>query len=81
MKISEAIQILNRERSLKRTPKGRSMSEYATECIEASLQDSKNYESNIVECLGCGFIFSSLLSDSGCPNCGVIDLTENVIDK
>lgn len=81
MKISDAIDILTKEQLFGRTPKGRSMSDFAKESVRATLEDQKNYESDVVQCLGCGFIVSSLLVTDGCPNCGVIDLTENIIDK
>ena len=81
MKISDFIEILEREKVLNRTPKGRPISEFAKEAVEATLQDKKNYEMDVIQCLGCGLIVSSLLVSEGCPNCGVIDMTLNVIDK
>lgn len=81
MKISDCIEIIQKELVLGRTPRGRSVSDFAKETIKAMLQDQKNYQNDVVQCLGCGFIVSSLLVTDGCPNCGAIDLTENVIDK
>ncbi len=78
MKISEAIPILNREQTLERTPKGRSISEYAIETLSSTISDQKNYHMDVIGCLGCGFVISSLLVSDGCPNCGAIDLTENI---
>jgi len=78
MKISESIDILKKEKVLERTPKGRPISEYGIKSIEATLEDTKNYENSVLECLGCGFIISSLLVSDGCNNCGAIDLTENI---
>ena len=77
MQISEVLDVLNIEKILGKTPWGRPLSEYAVEVIEATMQDEKNHHVDIIQCLGCGFIFSSLLTSEGCPNCGVLDLTLN----
>jgi hypothetical protein len=81
MNISEVLNILNDQLLLKRTPKGRAISEFGIKAIEATIQDTKNYENPAIRCLGCGFVVSSLLVADGCPNCGVIDLTENIIEE
>lgn len=81
MKISDCIGILEKEQSLERTPRGRAISEIAIKTIEATLQDKKNYNMDAIQCLGCGLIVSSLLISEGCSNCGVIDMTLNIIDK
>jgi len=79
MNISEAIDILSKEKSLGRTPQGRALSDYAKETVDATLVDDKNHNMNVVQCLGCGFIVSSLLVADGCPNCGAIDMTEDIL--
>lgn len=78
MKIRDGIEILKSEKILGRTVKAWPLSEYAQEIAEATLSDQKNHENDLIQCLNCGFIFSSLLSSDGCPNCGVIDLTLDI---
>ena len=79
MNIVEAIYILNKEKSLGRTPNGRALSDYAKKTVDTTLKDNKNHHMNVLKCLGCGFVVSSLLVADGCPNCGAIDLTENIL--
>jgi hypothetical protein len=74
MKIADSINLLRAELALERTPTGRSLTEYAKEIVESTIQDEKNYESELTECLGCHFLASILLTSNGCPNCGVVDL-------
>lgn len=81
MKISEATDILQKEQALGRTPSGRALSDYAIQTVGATLEDQKNYQMNVIKCMGCGFIVSSLLVADGCPNCGAIDLTEDIIKE
>lgn len=78
MKISEGIEILRAEKILGKTPKARPLSDFAKETVEATLADQKNYETELIECLGCGMIVSSLLTSEGCPNCGVQDLSMDI---
>lgn len=78
MKISEAKHILAKEEALGRTPKGRPISEYGMNSLVATREDDKNHEMDVIECLGCGFVISSLLVMEGCPNCGALDMTENI---
>lgn len=78
MNISELILVLKTERILGRTPNGRAINEYAVRALDSAISDEKNYHIDIVKCMGCGFIISSLLVEDGCPNCGSIDLTENI---
>lgn len=78
MKINEAIQILNRQSVLGRTPKGRHLTDIAKSAIEAVIEDQKNYANDVIQCLGCGYVTSILLTSNGCPNCGVEDLTSTI---
>ena len=71
MKISEAIKILIAEKLFRRTPMGRSLTDFAIENIDATIEDKKNYDNLIVQCKNCRFIVSSLLFSEGCPNCGL----------
>jgi len=80
MKISDALDILKIEKILKRTPCGRPITEYALNAIEATLSDTKNYNSDALSCSNCCIILSSLLFEAGCKNCGGHDTTKN-IDK
>ena len=61
MKISDGINILNAEKILGRTPKGRPLNQFAIESLDATLQDIKNQDNELSQCLGCGFIISILL--------------------
>ena len=84
MNISEAIDILTKERFSKKAPKWknleRDLNQFAVECIDAALQDAHAGQTDVsvVQCKGCGFIISSLLTNQGCPNCGIDDLTEDI---
>ena len=84
MKISQAIDILTKERFSKKAPKWkgleRDLNEVALQCIDATLQDAQKgqIDADVVQCKSCGFIFSSLLTNQGCGNCGVDDLTGNI---
>jgi len=78
MKIVDIIPILNMQKSLKRTSCGRPITDVAIAVINASLEDEKNYESDAILCENCCIIMSSLLVPSGCPNCGVKDMTYNI---
>jgi rubrerythrin len=87
MKVSEGINILKTQMVLGKTPAtppsnefSRPLSDYAKECVQSVLSDEKNYESELIQCLGCGFIISVLLASEGCPNCGVQDLTSNIVE-
>ena len=74
MKISEGISLLNTELLLLRTPCGRPINEYAQECIEATISDTKNHSQSLISCRNCCIILSSLLTSDGCPNCHGHDL-------
>lgn len=79
MKISEGINILTAELLLMRTPCGRPINEYAQECIETTISDTKNHSQNLAKCRACCIIVSSLLVPNGCPNCNGHDLDiENI---
>jgi len=71
MNISDSLKIMLAEQVFKRTPNGRPITDFAIETIKASMEDKKNYDQNIMECANCGLIVSSLLVESGCPNCGL----------
>jgi len=74
MIISEVMPILKAEFYLKRTPKGRSISEDGLSAVRATAEDSKNQDEEAIKCLNCGIILSSLVVPDGCPNCGSKDL-------
>jgi len=78
MKISDAIDILKSERLLERTPSGRPLTEYAVDCVKATIEDEKNWDSEVIRCLNCCIIVSGLLIPDGCPNCGGKDITLNI---
>ena len=62
-----------------KTPKGWPASEFAVQSVEAALSDEKNMDSDGVQCKNCGLIISILLVGEGCPNCGSVDMTPDVI--
>ena len=78
MKISEGLDILNKEIKLARTPYGRPLGEFAIESLNAVISDTKNHDNNLAKCLGCGLIISSLLISEGCPNCNVEEFDLNI---
>jgi hypothetical protein len=78
MKISDVIGILQKQKMLERTPKGRPITEKAIEVLNATLSDEKNYHVEAVRCKNCGIISSSLLVPEGCVNCGSKDLTAEI---
>ena len=61
MKISDVHDILRDEKWLARTPTGRSMTEYAVNAVEATLEDEKNWDMDAIKCKNCGIIVSGLL--------------------
>ena len=75
MKIKDALHILKAELAFEKTPTGRSISEFAIRTIEATLQDTKNYEMQCSFCPNCCIMLSDLLRPEGCPNCGSKDKT------
>jgi len=82
MKIVDIISILKAERIFRRTPSGRPITEYALESLDASIDDEKNWQSDVIKCSNCCIIQSSLLFSDGCPNCGLKqDLTINIITE
>jgi len=78
MNISEAKQILKTQIELERTPTGRPITAEAVRNLDASLVDEKNYGNDVIQCKGCGFVASILLVESGCPNCGCVDLKTDI---
>jgi len=78
MRISEVIATLKAERLLQRTPKGRSLTEFALDNLDAALSDIQNYDQNAIQCKNCGLITSSLLVPEGCNGCGSKDLTTEI---
>ena len=81
MKIQDGIEILRTELTLGRSPQGRELNEHALNVVAATLQDKKNYDSELIRCLGCGFVASVLLSSQGCPNCNVSVMTLEIENK
>ena len=75
MNISNVIPDFKAELYFSKTSRGRTVNEAAKASIQAALADTKNYEVDAVKCLNCGIILSSLLVQSGCPNCGGSDLS------
>ena len=78
MNIEQAFKILNRQRVSDRTPAGRPIHSGAIQAIESTLSDEKNYGSEAVQCESCGFVISILLTEGGCPNCGIEEMNTNI---
>jgi hypothetical protein len=78
MKIQEGLDILKKEVALARTPYGRPLEDYAVESIKSVIGDVKNHNNDLVKCLGCGLIISSLLTSNRCVNCGVEEMTLDI---
>ena len=78
MKISDILNTLRAERIFGRTPSGRSLTDYTIKVIDATIEDKKNYDSEAMFCKNCRFIGSSLLANSGCPNCGGKDCSFDI---
>lgn len=84
MRIRDHIDDLQKEIALGMTPKGRPITDDAVSFVQATLDDEKNHDSPIVSCKNCGMIWSSLLiydqqnKRDGCPNCGSLDLKNDI---
>ncbi len=47
------------------------LNSYAIDCLEVAMNDELNQNNEVVQCTGCGYIISRVLSETnGCPNCG-----------
>lgn len=80
MNITEAKNILNTQLVLGKTPKGRSITDYAKEVITSCMNDAGNQNANVSACKNCGIVVSVLLVADGCPNCGGLDFNSDVIE-
>lgn len=80
MNIEQAKTTLMRQKISLRTPFGRPIHEVAQEALNATIEDDKNYSNEAVQCKSCGFVISILLTQNGCPNCGVEELSSNIKD-
>jgi len=78
MNINEVLPTLRAEMAFRKTPSGRSLTDYAVENIEAAISDEKNYNAPATKCRNCNIIMSSLLVPEGCVNCGGKDLTTDI---
>ena len=78
MNIEQANKILNRQWISNRTPFGRPINSRAIDGLEAVFDDVDNHGSEVVQCASCGFVISILLTENGCPNCGIEELTTNI---
>ena len=81
MKIQEVLNTLNTEIILGRTPSGRLLTDSGESAIDACISDQKNYMSEAILCMNCGYVGSSLLVPSGCPNCKGLDMTTLIKEK
>ena len=81
MRIVDVITTIKAERLFRRTPSGRPITEKALNYLDAAMEDKKNSFSEAIMCANCCIIQSSLLVESGCPNCGSKDLTTEITKK
>jgi rubrerythrin len=79
MNVEEAKVILFREKISERTPFGRPINKTALESIASTLEDEKNFGNNVIQCKSCGFVISILLTENGCPNCGIEELETKIV--
>jgi hypothetical protein len=78
MNIQESLKTLIAQRNFERTPRGRPVTEKALHTLNATIADEKNYEVEVIKCLNCCIMLSSILVTKECPNCGSIDLSTNI---
>lgn len=79
MNIEQTITTLKKQKSSQRTPFGRPINEKALDSLDATISDEKNYHNEAVQCESCGFVISMLLTQIGCPNCGIEELRTKII--
>ena len=80
MNVEQALTMLQTQKAIGRTPSGRPIHKHAIEALDSAILDVKNYGNEVVQCKSCGFVISILLTETGCPNCGIEELTTNVIE-
>jgi len=80
MNIDQAKQIIKRQQISDRTPFGRPIHERALGALNSTLEDEKNYGNEVVQCKSCGFVVSILLTETGCPNCGIEELVTKIVE-
>jgi rubrerythrin len=80
MNIENKKTTLIRQKVSLRTPFGRPIHTTALEALNSALEDEKNYSNDVVQCKSCGYVISILLTQNGCPNCGVEELSTNIQD-
>ena len=81
MTTSESIDLLTVQKDENKTPKGRPLTELAVNAIDATLEDmqlGKNMGQYMVQCQGCGYVNTILLTSKGCLNCGVESMTLDI---
>jgi len=78
MNIQEALPIFERQKIIGKPREDRALHESGIAAMDAAISDQKNYGANVVQCVGCGFVSSELLTINGCPNCGVDELTTEI---
>jgi len=78
MKISDCLEVIKSEMVFERTPSSFPLTQYSKDTLKATIEDQKNYGSDVFQCKNCDFIASSLLFEDGCKNCGSKDLNKDV---
>lgn len=78
MNVQQAIPIFERQKTIGKTGPDRVLHPSGLAAIEAAMADVNNQEVQVLQCAGCGFVFSMALSINGCPNCGVDDTTTEI---
>ena len=78
MIVSDIFNTLKAEKAFGRTPSGRSITEYAKNAIDATIEDEKNWQAEVMKCLNCNYVNSGLQFPEGCINCGGHDLSSDI---
>ena len=79
MNVKDAIPHIQTQINFRRTPKGRPINDEAISYLQSIIEDQENYSQSAVQCLNCGLILSSVTTSGGCPNCGGMDLTFDIM--
>lgn len=78
MKIKDLLETFRTQIAIKRTPKGRVITDFGVQSLSSALSDTANYEAEVTRCKNCGMINSMLLVEDSCSNCGGLDFDSNV---
>lgn len=78
MTVRDNINAIKAQITLGRTFNAYCLSEKAKDVLNATLDDEKNLDADVLQCKNCGLLMSSLHSSDGCPNCNGLDLKSDI---